>query len=323
MQRKKLYAAILVILLMGGTAFYFYKKSGRLARKPSPELTVEQILAEREHQASKQLDTPLGKALVNRNWVEVATLYHPQSDFITLGEIIRALFIENKIKDYTPEDHEKLLGLVISTFAQMPEKNLHLAGMLVTQFNRLPAPAHTSENFAALKHWASDPNETALKRRLGITKLVLHDAEPDPEPVALFQKSLIAGDTFGQTRADWIQHVDEIRNHALQVAALDNLSKNFHHITTNAQGSALTVLAHHLDQHPDETKTLTLQFLKSQSLDEFESALRALPPLIKGNHFKQAEKEALVKKMTNIPTPLRTPFTQFKSTEILKLLGHT
>jgi hypothetical protein len=85
----------------------------------------------------------------------------------------------------------------------------------------------------------------------------------------------------------------------------------------------LTVLAHHLDQHAEETKILTLQFLKSQSLDQFESALRALPPLIREKRLKEAEKDTVVKKLTNIPAPMRTPYTQMKSAEILKLLGHT
>ena len=325
MQNKKLLAFIILGFIGVSAAIYFSKRHVvHPIGKTSPhEKTTMEIMTERSLQASKQLDTPLGKAIVSKNWQEVNSLYHPESNFIQLGEIIRALFIEQKMKTFTLDDQEKLTTLVLGTFDKMPEKNLHLSGMLVSQFERLPSPKQGSMNFKILKKWIHDPEEQSLKRKLGIIKLVLQDAIPDKEAAALYQKTLINGDTLGQQRNEWIQEIDEIRSHPVQEEALESIAKNFKKITPDAQPAALLVLSRHLEIKPEQTKTLTLQYLKSADLAKVEAALKALVPLLHENLLNPAEKDAVANTLTNFPTPVRTPFVELKSSQILKLLGHT
>jgi hypothetical protein len=326
MQKKKLLAALIMGFIAISAISYIARHKRAAIDKNTqsqPQQGVEEILAERAKQASRQLETPLGKALAARNWVDVQKNYNPEKDYIILGDCIRALFLENKMKDFKPEDTEKLVSIIISTFEQMDEKNMHLSGMLVTQFDRMPSPQHDSESFKTLKRWANNPKEPVLRRKMGITKLVLHDAKPENQLVDLYKKALINGDTFGSTHSEWIQKIDEIRSQPVQTECVELLAKNFKKIPAQSQPAALFVLSHHISVRTEETKILTLQFLETDDPGKFEAALRSLPPLINGNHLKEAEKAIIVKKLTNIPAPVRTPFVEMKSSEILKLLGHT
>jgi hypothetical protein len=317
MQKKKLIAIALLTLIVISSAIYFVQRQKHPNAKKSAQPTVEEIMAERALKAGKQLETPLGKALADRNWPEVEKLYHPDQQFVQLGEIIRALFIEGKMKAYQAIDQERLMSMVLSTFESMPEKNLHLAGMLVNQLERLPSPKHDSPNFKILKKWASDPKEFALKRKLGVFKLVLNDADPDPAATELLKSAIIDGDTLGQSRAEWIQRVDEIRSYPVQMNVVEYLGKRFKKIPTDAQPTALVVLSHHLNFEPEEVKKLTLQFFDSGNLSSFEAALKSLPYLIRANLLKNKEKTAIVTKLTNLPPPVKTPFVEAKSAEIL------
>lgn len=325
MQNRKAWAGIGVSLLLIAIAALIIRKNHDhpVKSQGAPELTAEQILNERAEHASKLLETPLGRAFAKRNWPEVDQLLHPESDFIKLGEIIRSLYIDQLIQSYTPIDQQKLMSIVLSTFDKMDDKNFHQAGMLVTQFERLPTPHHDSENFKSLKSWVLNPEEKPLKRSLGMVKLVLNDANPDPQLVSQYQKTLLGGDTLGRTPIEWVQRLDEVRSVHTQDTLLENLLKNIKKIPEVAQAQALVVFAHHVEMKPQEIKSLTFKFLHSDNQGRFEASLRALPPLIEGKWLKDAEKREVINTLTNISDRMKTPFVEIKSKEILSLLEHT
>ena len=327
MQLKKTHAlGIAAIVLATSAVIYISRrpiKSLTESKQGEPLQSVEQVLAERAKQANKHLDSPLGKAIANRNWVEAQKVYQPALVFHELAEIIRALFIDNKMSEFTADDQEKLLALVIESFTVMPEKNYHQTGLLVSQFERLPSPNHESENFKTLLKWSKASKENPLMRRMGITKLVIQDANPDESALSFFKKLIVGGDTYGVTRSDWIQKIDDMRNPKIKLECVELIAKNIKGIPSDSQAAALVVLAHHLDVKSLATKNMTLRFLKSEDQSKFEAALRALPPILAANLLKESDKTDIVKKLTNLPLSLKTPYVEMKSSELLKLLGHT
>ena len=151
MARLSILAFVIGILIAVGIYSSKQKSPPAVKNPGEPQSSVEEILKERLKQASKSLETPLGRALVAKQWGEVDKIYQPKTMFNDLAESIRAIFIESKMKDFTPAEQDRLLSYVISTFASINEKDAHLTGLLMTQFDRLPAPPHESENHKILE----------------------------------------------------------------------------------------------------------------------------------------------------------------------------
>ncbi|MBC7396691.1 MAG: hypothetical protein H7333_04535 [Bdellovibrionales bacterium] len=323
MQKSSLLGIGLVAVGLLGGALWFGNTKSVPKNPPSgePQKTAEEVLTERANQAATHLNTPLGQAVLHKDWPGVQKLYQPKTQFLDMAQIVRALFIENKMNEYTPSEQDRLLNLLLETIEQMDVKTEHLASLLITQIERLPSPQHDSAAYNILKKWLNEADHFSLRKRIAILKLALQDLKPDSSALFSFRSGLLQGSTYGISKTDWIQHLNDIRNEDEKRRTAEYLLKNYKKVPAEAQPSALVVLSHHLDVGSVEIKTLTLQNLRSEKTDAFEASLRAIGNLAEAKMIKSPEKEAIVKKLTSIPPALQSPFARAKALELLSILA--
>ena len=320
--KKTLWIPFLVFLVMAATAiWYVHKKTPEIkSNEGQPQQSVEAILDERLKQAGKHLETPLGKAIVLKNWNEVNKIFDPKTQYLELASILQALFIENKIKDFNLAEKDLLLGLSLNALDKRTERDAHLAGLLVTEIERLPSPRHDSAYFKKLMAWALDSKELSVKRRVAIEKLALQDATPDERAIKVFYKSLLSDDSAGLSRKEWIQNVDAIRNQSAHKQAIEFLAKNIKKIPVEDQSQALVVISRAPEAALPQVKTMVFHFLKSNDASQLEGALRSLSNLARKNLLDDSEKKKVLNDLNSIPATGMNPFIEAKRQELLKLL---
>ena len=323
MQKNKVLGAALIGLALLGGGLWYKQLRNHPNKTPNgePQKTAEEILAERARQAASHLNSPLGKAVLNKDWQGIQKLYQPRTQFVEMAEIVRALFIEGKMRDFSLPEQDQLLALLLDSLSSLEEKNLHLASLLITQVERMPSPQHDSLSYKTLKTWLSDASAQGLKKRIAILKLALQDLKPDTNALQIFRQGLVQGSTFGVTRSDWIQQLDDTRNEIEHTKSAEFLLKNYQRISKDAQPAALVVLSHQLKVGASEIHDLALQSFESEEIGSFEASLRAIGNLAEAKMIKSPEKEAIVKKLTHIPLALQSPFAKAKAVELLNILS--
>ena len=321
MKRKIALAITVVVMLVCVTLFFVWKKKQDSAsRHAEPQQSVEEILQERALQAKAHLDTPLGRSFEAKNWTEFEKLYQPQKNFHDLAEIIRANFIGNEFKGFTQTNMDHVLGLVLKTFDEMKPQDFALAGLLITQFERLASPAHDSENYKTLESWFLDPNALPIKKRMSVLKLGIQDASPEPKWVKVIEAGILGND-FGADRTKWIQMISDMRNYEQRKDVLKVMLKEFSRIESTAQPEALALLAQEPDLPSKQIKEIALKFLQSKNQKEFEAALKSVPSLFKEQAFTAGEVQKIKDKLNLIPLKLNSPYVEQKAKEVLTVLN--
>lgn len=319
MRKKIILGAVFFVVLIGMTGYFIVSKKRAHEQNGQPQQSVEEILQERIKQAQARADTPLGKSFHSKNWVEFEKLYQPQKDFNQLAEIIRACFISNCFKDFKKNEMDRVFDYVVKTFSEMRSQDFALAGLLITQFERLPSPAHGSESYRTLESWFSNPDSSQAEKRMAILKLGIQDSNPDPKWVHAISQGL-TGKTFGLTRMTWIQQVNDMRNGAARKKVLITLLKEFHKIEPEAQAEGLVVLAQNSSIAPKKIKTLFFRFLASDQLRDFEAALRSVLPQKNENQFDEKDILKIKDRLHSMPDHLKSPYVELKSKELLNTL---
>jgi len=294
---------ILIVIMIGvvasGVGFWIWKKKHPSIKVGQPQQTVEEILLERARQAKTKLDTPLGKSFVGKNWAEFDQLYQPQKNFHDLAEIIRAAYIGGQLKSFTPGDMDRVLGITLKTFDEMRPQDISLAGLLISQFKRLPSPPHDSENFETLESWFSSSKTLLIKKKFAILKLGVQDSAPDAKWVKVLADG-IKGQSFGADKSEWVQMIGEMRNLEQRKKVLKVMLQEFSGIEHTAQPNALVLLSEEPELAPKQLDTIIMKFLQSANESEFEAALKCILPLAQAKFFSADD----VAKIKEILTPV-------------------
>ena len=305
--------------LLSGTLLYLSKRNKPTEHRGQPQQTVNAILEERAKQAITHTQTPLGASFVKKDWVEFEKLYHPEKDFVELAQIIRACYISNCFKEFKNTDHDQVFTAVVKTFTEMKSKNFAFAGLLITQFERLPTPKHGTPNFKALEAWFSNPDSNQALKRMAILKLGIQDADPAPKWITAISQG-ITGKTYGLTHESWIQMVSDMRNPVAQKTILNNTLKNFNKMDGDAQAEALILMAQNSKISPKQTKEIFFKFLASKDHKKFEASLKSLLPQLEAKAFTADEIVKIKDRLHSIPETLNTPYVDQKSKDLLERL---
>jgi hypothetical protein len=320
---QKIAISVLALTLVAGGVYRLRKQPSAPIRRADggePLKTAEQILQERANQAALQLQTPVGKAFASRNWAEFKSLYQPQTQFHLLADIIRAHYIQNQFSHFTTEDMDEVLHATYDTLEQIEPKNRGQAGLLITQFYRLPLPQKQSSRYQQLESWLSrNGKDDPFLNRLAITKLVTQDMRPPEKAV----KSFIAGYTnpYGADPAEWVRMTDDIRSVSVRERCLKELFRTYPSLKGDARAKALVVLGHEPALNGKAVAKLALDSLASEDQAAFEAGLRTIPGLLSGKLLNPDQKSVVVKRLTGLPEKLKTPYVTAKIGELLPQLS--
>jgi len=317
--RKKIILGVLVLLVATVVTVVVLKKKNNIRDlQGQPQQTTEEILEERARQASNHIRTPLGTAFVQKNWKEFEKIYQPQKDFRELGEIIRACFIENCFKDFNKTEQSQVLTYVVKTISTMKPKEFALAGILITQFERLPSPAHDSENYRTMEGWYLNSEASDVQKRMAVLKLGVQDAEPATQWAPIIIQGL-TGKTFGLSRSSWVQMVGDMRNIKNRKTVIASMIKDFNKIEKSAQPDSLVIMAQN-EAKSSKVKSYFFKFLDSNNQEEFEGALKSIIPMNDEHVFNESELTKIKDRLRSFSDELRTPYADLKSKEILNVL---
>src|SRR5699024_2752952 len=133
-----------------------------------------------------------------------------KTDFVELAEIIRAVYIQNHFSQYSSEDMDAVVKLTYDALERIDPNNRNQAGLLITQFFRLPLPEKRRSTYQQLEAWLELYKDPFLNR-LAVSKLVLQDLRPPEKAIKQFVAGyLVPLDRVN--RADWIRSTDDIRS---------------------------------------------------------------------------------------------------------------
>lgn len=320
---KKLISAIFVLIIAGIGAFYFFSRPHepiRRADQGQPQKSVDAILQERANQASAQLQSPLGKAVLSKDWLEFKKIYNPANQYLQFAEIIRAMYVQNLFSNFGKEDLEQLLSFTYDTLERLEPKAYHQSGLLVTQFYRMPLPAKNSALYQRLDAWTQHHSGTSsFLRKLAVSKIVIQDLSP-PEAVV---KAFVDGyrnPIEGATSTEWIRSTDDIRSPSVRLHCIQELLKLYPKLKADEQAQVLIVASKETKTQPKQLYPLVLKSLQSNENTTFEAGLRALALLVPREPLPSNQKAAVVKRLTETPQYLKTPFVNSKLEEVLQLL---
>lgn len=316
-QKNKIIVAVAAIVIIVG-AIVIVKKKNFLKGGNVPQ-TAEEILKERAKQAALHLKTPMGTTFTEKKWGEFDKMYQPKSQFHELAEIIRATYIDSQFKNFSKEDMDKVLSLTLKTFDELDPKNYALTGLLITQLERLPSPAHDSQNYKTLASWYADSKAAPIKKKMAILKLGVQDANPDAKWLNAIGQGIVGKNNFINTQ-QWLQMASEIRNTQAKTNMMKLVVKDFKSIEATAKPAALTLVSQNPSIAPKEIKDITLKFLQSQEPKEFEASLKAITTLSREKSFTPAEENIIKEKLTHIPAKLNSPYVDQKSKELLRYI---
>jgi hypothetical protein len=320
---KSSFIAFGVILVLGA-AFYAYRnyeKQHAWKSKGEPQKTVEAILNERARMAEKSLETPLGKAFAAKNWALFDSLYHPEKDFYSLSEMIRAGYIENIYQKFSSVDLEKVEKTVYETLLVIDEKTLPRASLLITQFMRMPMPPAHSETKKRIEKSAVSDSTPPLLRRTFILKIVQQDSEPDATAVNEFSRALGSEEAYGYSREEWIGALDEIRSVSVREKLTKKLIATYGHLKPVAQRETLVVWSHLPKLETAKLCAAILSKIQSSIPADVESGVRALTPVLIQTTLTDKEKDTIAKKLASIPEAAKTPYLIVKTQELSPYLS--
>jgi hypothetical protein len=304
------------LILVSGSVFWGLKH-----RKPleqNPPKTVAEILSDREVQAKKSLDSPLGRTLSARDWAGFDKVFEPKRDAFLLAQVVRSLFVVGGMESFTLSDRNQVLTRLMRSAAALSPKDLGQAGLLFSQFERVPAPPQDSKEFKTLLEWISTKGVPADLKRVALLKLVLNDADPDAQAISAFEKVIAGGEAPGYSRADWILKIDDIRN----AGVLERMVGFAHHhqksLTETEREALLVLMSRHLDRHLEDAKKMLFERMTPKSQSGVEAVLNAAGHLVRENKLSRSEIAALKAFFGDIGDTYKTPFTEMKIQEIRK-----
>ena len=295
----------------------------RRADLGEPQKTVDQILGERSRQASQHLVTPLGRLFTEKKWTEFKKIYQPQTDFHEFAQMIRALYIQNQISSFNSEDIDHLLKLTYDTLERISVGNRNQAGLLITQFFRLPLPEKQSSTYQQLESWLGlTSKEGTFLNRLATIKLVTQDLHPSERAIHAF----ISGyqtPLDNMNRTEWIRLTDDIRSSGTRERCLKELFKIYPQLHGMDQSQALITLGHQPELNPKSISKYAIQSLDSEEAGSFEAGLRTVASLIQANLLNPDQKALIAKRLTHVPEKLKTPYVDAKIDDLLpRLTAH-
>ena len=125
----------------------------------------------------------------------------------------------------------------------------------------------------------------------------------------------------GGSQTEWIRMTDDIRAPAVRERCLKELFKLYPQLAGDARAQALIILGREPKLNPQTLAKMALDSLASEEQQAFEAGLRTLPNLILANALNSNQKDAVVKRLTDIPAKLKTPYVSAKIGDILPQLS--
>ena len=308
-------------ILIAGSVFWSLKH--RNPKEQNPPKTVAEILSDREVQAKKSLDSPLGKALAAKDWAGFDKVFEPKRDAFLIANVVRSLFIVGGMESFTLADRNQVLNRLMHSAAALSPKDLGQAGLLFSQFERVPAPPHDSLEFKTLLEWVSTKGIPADLRRVALLKLVMNDADPDAKAVSALERVISSGDAPGYSRADWILKIDDIRNAETLERMIEFAYRRQKSLSEAEQETLLVLLSRHLERHLEDAKKMLFERMTPKTQSGVEAVLNASGNLVRENKLSRAEIGKLKAFFGDIGDSFKTPFTEMKIQEIRKDLDRT
>ncbi len=314
--KKIILGSTLTLVLASSGLFIYLRHKQKIAQS---EKTVEQIFKERSDLSKTYLTNPLAQFILTKNWDALSTQYQPEKQSALLSNIIRAIFIQNRMAEFSPKDQERLLELLLKSFEANPSKPSHEMGLMLTQMERLLPPPPGSPSEKKLMSYLSGENQDL--RILAIRKLVAQELNPRPEAIQALVK-LTKGGSQHISSSEIITLIDEMRNTTKKGEVLKHLLSGFDQLPSDMKPLTLVIFSRNMKLNPDSLKKVRAilgQYLKASKILENECALRSILPLNDFKPFTPEEKGKIVNLLTAIPEANRTPFVRAKSEEIIKI----
>lgn len=319
MNRKRLTLWIAGFGLTIGIAFLIQQ---RRHSDGTPDKTVEQLFDQRQNQAKTALESPLGIQVLSKNWAEIRRNFTAASQGGQLVRIIRALFIENRMRDFGPDDQEILLSMVLRTLNEDSSLNVETKGIAWAQAERLAAPAPGGANWSVFLQWLKTTPPQNPKYLLAVKKLVGQPTRPQPEALQVLLHHIPQKWSKVQ-ESSLIFTLDEIRNPKTKALVLDHVTKCYSELPPALRSAALIVISRNLGgsvKRSNKIKPMVFKALRSENPSDLEAGLRALPLLHRQTPFTGSEIANIVKSLTTLPETKLSPFSKSKIEEIISIL---
>jgi hypothetical protein len=321
---KKVVLYTLLVLGCLGVAFVSYRYSRR-GPGVEPQKSVEEILIERQKQALGELNTPLGQAILAKNWDQAAALIKSlNKPHLNFANVIRALFIHNKTNELVVTDFDSLEILILELLELEPLRDELGYSLLSTQLYRLPLLSHETRSRKALEEMASSEKGGAYHHHAklaALSKLIMQGAPPSDKAMKQFE-GLLAPNTDMNPLA-WMTVVDGIRHEQTQVRMIQHLSMRWRSLKPDVQAQAFTLFASSM-QVP-KGRELVLSAIQAVRTNEStaltESALRYLSALNEKAALNSRQKKDIINSLNRIDASQKSPFLSDKIKDLVKKLS--
>jgi hypothetical protein len=313
---KRMIRVLVLTLLTALSVVVFFRLRTRPDTPPPP--SVQKIFQDRQAQARAILLTPLANLVQTRDWPALKARSGEPGFGQSLAEVVRAMHVELKFQEWTPQDHAQLTEILLVGLSGASEPELL---SIIPQIERLPSPVSDSPAALRLRRFL-DPGQPEVLRVLAFKKLVIHESKPEASDIDRGIRALLpAPKTKGGINPFLL--VDETRNDQVKKTLLSKLAASWAKIDRSRAPTTLYLLCRNIQSIPQfysKGWSLTLQSLQSKDSLSIEYGLRSLVYLHQFKKLPPAEVERVVSILTSIPTPRRSPFIQEKSNEIIEML---
>jgi|GEM_PF-3201349 len=312
-------AAVIAILVLADIVYYCLHH-----RRPAPPKTTEQLLKERAQHAAGDLATPLGQAVLAKNWKQTSALLKSiPSPHFHLGNTVRALYIQRKINDFKVKDLNDLELQILDWITVPPVKDVLGYGILAGQLFRLPllGPEFESrkklESIAHGKNAGARSNEYAEAQEIALSKLIMQGTPPTEKDLHRFENMMNKIES-----THWTMVVDGTRDVHTQARLIQFAIDHWKKLQPNVQVQLLTVFANAF-QVPKNGSLVafSIHTLKAgQDMALVESSLRYLSALNSKGHLTADQKQKIVSSLSKIQGEPQSPFLAQKLKALLQEL---
>lgn len=300
------------VIALSVTGYHFWKNRGI---NQIPQKTIEEVLKERADQAAGDLLAPTGQAIVAKNFDQAsAHLKEVKKPHLHLANIIRALFIQNKLTDYTPADFDALEMLILSLLEKEPEKDQLGYELLSTQIYRLPLLDSKSLSRKKIEMMARNNDTESTSRNVALSKLIIQATPPSEKEIKNFEQ------LYGKiSHAQWLATVDAIRTAETQTQMIQVLTRQWSKLDPLMQAQSLTLFSSALATPKNkELVMFSLKQIREGNGDALtESSLRYLSALNDKNLLTTDQKSQIVNSLTKIEDTKKSPFLAEKIRELI------
>jgi hypothetical protein len=284
-----------------------------------PQKTVEEILQERARQAAGELTSPLGQAILAKNWPQTETLLKTiDRPHLHFANSIRALFIQNKINSYTVMDLDALENLVVDELEREPLRDELGYQLLATQLYRLPLLGPEYSSHKKLEETAKSAEGGPYHeqgRIVALGKLIMQGIPPTEHAIKQFENELGKIDPN-----QWTTIVDGTRHAPTQDRLIQHLIKNWKSLSPDTQVQALTLFSNALNVPKNrDTIVASLQSLKTpKNVPLVEASLRYLSALNEKGGLSGDQKKKIAAALGKIDNSEKSPFLSAKIDDLVK-----